>query len=80
MKKPNNFKQWRKVLHRTWADIGREVEAEIKYRKPRTIPRDLWKLVERARRIRLQMEACADAYETSYCEAIIEMVMRKVQP
>lgn len=83
-RKPKDYKEWRKLLHLTWMQIGQHFTIIINVSPNRihekaVITRHVWGLIGRARRIELHLSAEWEARTTGAMTALFEMVEKEVK-
>lgn len=76
MKRPRNYKEWRSLFHSEIHNLGMRAFFLWNGRGIK-IDRDLVKLVSRVKRIRQQLDAEAQAFTKSYCEAIVDIITKR---
>lgn len=81
MTRPTTYKEWRRVWQSCNYRIGQHVAYLLGTTGGRRVPmtRDLWRLANQLRRIKLRMDAEHEAFDVTMAEAILEM-LTKEQP
>lgn len=81
MKRPSTYKEWRHVWQSCNYHIGCHVAYLLGTIGGRRVPidRNLWRLVSRAKRVKMRLEAEHEAFDATMADAILEM-LAKEQP
>ena len=71
MNQPKTYQEWRRLWHQLASTLGRVVSYDVQNGRPPMMTKDLWKLCDQMRRVKLRMEAEAGAFTWSYAEAYL---------
>ena len=72
-KRPDTYQDWRHLYWSLCRELGMIVYYNLLSHKP-PIDRDTWRIVHKITRVRLRLDAEAEAFTSSYCDALVKLV------